>query len=109
MTSMKVPIKLIAVAAVLVFFANASRAHVPPGNAAPGSSCATAIIVPAINEISGVNYEYAYIRKHYPHSKFMDQALTSHAGKPYDVMTFLTADGKRHTLYFDISRYFGRH
>ena len=109
MTLMKLPTKLVAVAAVLLVFANASPAREPTGTATPGSSYATAIIVPAMNEISGVNYEYAYIRKHYPGSKFMYQALTSHAGKPYDLMTFVAADGKRNTSYFDISRYFGRH
>ena len=74
-----------------------------------GSSCATAIVVPATNEISGVQWEYAYIRTHYPGSKFMYQALDSHGGKPYDIMTFKTADGKQRTLYFDISGYFGRY
>src|SRR5438093_4903617 len=70
-----------------------------------GSSYATAIIVPGTNEINGVQWEYAYIRTHYPGSKFMYQALDSHSGKPYDVMTFKTAGRKQRTLYFDISRY----
>ena len=74
-----------------------------------GSSYATAIVVPATNEISGVQWEYAYIRTHYPGSKFMYQALDSHGGKPYDIMTFETANGKQRVLYFDISRYFGRY
>jgi hypothetical protein len=74
-----------------------------------GSSYATAIIVPATNEIGGVRWEYAYIRAHYPGYKFMYQALDSHGGKPYDLLTFKAADGKQHTLYFDISRYFGRY
>ena len=74
-----------------------------------GASYATAIVVPATNEMAGVQWEYAYIRSHYPGSKFMYQALDSHGVKPYDIMTFKTADGKQHTLYFDISRYFGRY
>jgi hypothetical protein len=39
----------------------------------------------------------------------MYQALGSHGGKPYDIMTFKTTDGKQRTLYFDLSRYFGRY
>jgi len=74
-----------------------------------GSSYATAIVVPATNEISGVQWEYAYIRRRYPGSKFMYQALDSYGGKPFDIMTFKAADGKQCTLYFDISRYFGRY
>jgi hypothetical protein len=74
-----------------------------------GSSYAAAIVVPGTNEINGVQWEYAYIRTHYPGSTFMYQALDSHSGKPYDIMTFKTADGKQRTLYFDISRYFGRY
>jgi hypothetical protein len=74
-----------------------------------GSSYAAAIIVPATNETTGGRWEYAYIRAHYPGSKFMYQAVGSHGGKPYDIMTFRTVDGKQHRLYFDISRYFGRY
>jgi len=74
-----------------------------------GSSYATAIMVPATNETAGVKWEYAYIRAHYPGSKFMYQAVSSHGRKPYDIMTFRTVDGKQHRLYFDISCYFGRY
>src|SRR5437867_1796067 len=81
----------------------------PASASGAGSSYATAIIVPASNEMAGVKWEYAYIREHYPGSKFMYQTLASHGRKPYDIMTFETADGKQHRLYFDISRYFGRY
>jgi hypothetical protein len=80
----------------------------PPASGA-GSSYQTAIVVPATNEVSGVAFEYDYIRAHYPKSKFVSQALSQHGGKPYDIMTFATADGKKRTLYFEISRYFGRY
>lgn len=74
-----------------------------------GSSYNTAIVVPATNEISGVTYEHDYIRSHYPDSKILSQTLEQHGGKPYDIMTFKTSDGKTRTLYFDISRYFGHY
>src|SRR4051812_26302830 len=73
-----------------------------------GSSYARAIVVPASDEMAGVRYEHDYIRTHYPGSRFLSQGLSTHGGKPYDTMTFGTSDGKQHTLYFDISRYFGR-
>jgi hypothetical protein len=98
------------VATTLVSCATTSSTTAPITAAGgAGSSHATAIVVPAMNEMAGVQWEYAYIRSHYPGSKFMYQALDSHSGKPYDIMTFKTADGKQRTLYFDISRYFGRY
>ena len=102
---------LLAFAAALASCASPTSPTSPATAAAAGvgSSYRTAIVVPATNEISGVQWEYAYIRTHYPGSKFMYQALDSHGGKPYDIMTFKTADGKQRTLYFDISGYFGRY
>ena len=73
-----------------------------------GSSFETAIVVNARDEISGVRSEYDYIRARYPGYHFMSQALAPHGGKTYDIMTFKSADGKKHVLYFDISKYFGR-
>jgi hypothetical protein len=103
---------LVTVVAPTLVSCATSNSTTPPTSAAgtgTGSSYTTAIVVPATNEITGVQWEYAYIRSHYPGSKFMYQALDSHGAKPYDLMTFKTADGKQHTLYFDISRYFGRY
>jgi hypothetical protein len=99
------------VAAILVACATPSSSTAPNTAAAggAGSSYATAIVVPAKNEMAGVQWEYAYIRSHYPGSKFMYQALDSQRAKPYDIMTFKTADGKQRRLYFDISKYFGRY
>jgi hypothetical protein len=73
-----------------------------------GSSFETAIVVNARDEISGVRSEYDYIRARYPGYRFISQALAPHGGKTYDIMTFKSADGKKHVLYFDISKYFGR-
>lgn len=83
-----------------------TKAPVPKNSA--GSSFDTAIVVPARNEMSGVKYEHDYIRTHYPRSRPLGQRLTTHRGKPYDIMMFVTPDGKDHAIYFDISRYFGR-
>jgi hypothetical protein len=98
--------------ATLLFCASPVITHAKPtpppkATASAGSSFETAIVVPAKSEPAVVKYEYDYIRTHYPRSRVSSQALTTHRGKPYDIMNFTTADGKRHTLYFDISRYFG--
>ena len=102
---------LILVAGIVVPFAlpSSTALATPAAAIGVGSSYATAIVVPATNEMAGVKWEYVYIRAHYPGSKFMYQALDSHRRKPYDIMTFKTVDGKRHRLYFDISRYYGRY
>ena len=98
-------------AAVVLSSASTTSTTLATPAAASGadSSYGTAIIVPATNEMAGVKWEYAYIRAHYPGSKFMYQAVGSHGRKPYDIMTFRTVDGKQHRLYFDISRHFGRY
>jgi len=107
---MKYPLLVIVAATVLSFASPSSITLATPAvESGAGSSYATAIVVPASNEMAGVKWEYAYIRSHYPGSKFMYQVLGSHGRKPYDVMTFKAADGKQRRLYFDISRYFGRY
>jgi hypothetical protein len=83
----------------------------PPGvslSGGDGSSLKKAIIVKAPNEESGVRAEYEYIRQHYPGSKEGDQSLQESKGKSYDVMELTTAEGKKKTLYFDITAYFGK-
>jgi hypothetical protein len=73
-----------------------------------GSSFATAIIVHAPNNVSGVRAEYDYIKARYPGYRFISQALENRGGKVYDLMTFVSADGKKRVLYFEITRFFGR-
>ena len=73
-----------------------------------GSSFARAIVVHARGELSGVPAEYAYIRARYPGYRFIMQQLVFHGRRSYDLMTFKSADGKKHLLYFDITEYFGK-
>jgi len=73
-----------------------------------GLSYATAVVVHASDKGSGVKSEYDYIRAHYPGHHFISQALAFDHGKSYDIMTFTSADRKKHVLYFDISEYLGR-
>jgi hypothetical protein len=94
------------IAAALVSCTTPSSA--PTSGARDGSSERRAIIVPKTGEITGVAYEYEYIRSHYPGAQPMMQALSiDDAGKAYDLITFKTPDGKQHRLYFDIQRFFG--
>jgi hypothetical protein len=101
---------LLFLAATLASCATPSSA--PPAQTAgprDGTSEARAIIVPKSGEITGVAYEYEYIRSHYPGAKPVMQSLSiDHAGKAYDAITIKTRDGKQRTLYFDIQRFFGK-
>ena len=67
-----------------------------------GMSYETAIIVKSIEE------EYKWIAEKYPGSKVQMQALVDKDGVPYDVLTFLTADGEKKVAHFDISKFFGK-
>src|SRR5438128_11557508 len=100
---------LLFVAVALVSCATPGSAPIAQSaGARDGSSEAKAIIVPKTGEITGVTYEYEYIRSHYPGAQPVTQALSiDNAGKAYDAITFKTPDGKQHTLYFDIQRFFG--
>jgi hypothetical protein len=73
-----------------------------------GSSFAAAIVVHAPNNIAGVGAEYDYLKKRFPGHRFVSQALANRGGKVYDVMTIVTADGKKRVLHFDITQFFGR-
>lgn len=73
-----------------------------------GSSFEKAIIIHASDEKSGVDAEYAYLKKHFPDYVTQSQSLKEHNGKAYDVLEFRTA-GKKRVIHFDISSFFGRH
>jgi hypothetical protein len=73
------------------------------------ASTEKAIVVPKTGEITGVAYEYEYIRSHYPGARPTSQALSiDDAGRAYDAITFTTPDRKEHILYSDIQRFFGK-
>ncbi len=83
----------------------------PPGisfSGGDGSSQATAIIVKAPDEMSGVHAEHAYLRQHYPGSTEGAQAVLHSKGRDYDTVEITTADGKTKTIWFDITSYFGK-
>ena|ERR1700730_5934467 len=73
-----------------------------------GSSFEHAIIVKAPNEQTGVPAEYAYIARHYPGYHRRSQSLLGHGKRAFDVLEFTTKEGKKKTLYFDITSFLGK-
>ena len=73
-----------------------------------GSSFERAIIVKAPNEQTGVPVEYAYIARRYPGYHRGSQSLLGHGKRAFDVLEFTTKEGKKKTLYFDITSFRGK-
>ena len=67
-----------------------------------GSSAAQAVVVGSIGE------EYAWMRRHCPGFQLQLQTLQEIDGRPYDVHTLRDARGEERTVYFDISRFYGK-
>ena len=73
-----------------------------------GSSIEKAVVIKGATEETGVRAEYAYIEKHYPGYKRGGQSLQSVKGRSYDAIDITTSDGKKKTVYFDITQFFGK-
>jgi hypothetical protein len=73
-----------------------------------GSSFERAIVIKASDEKTGVDAEYAYIARHYPGYRRGRQGLADRKGHAFDILDFTTKEGKKHTLYFDITSFFGK-
>jgi len=72
-----------------------------------GSSYQTAIVIKEQSELTGVPAEYAWLKANRPGWKAVGQALASHNGRPYDILT-IRKGGKTEEIYFDISNFFGK-
>jgi hypothetical protein len=98
--------------------ANDKRPTEVPGSAirfvgGDGTAVESAILIKgAHGEADGTASEYQYLAMVYgPQNtawKLERQALLSRAGKQYDAMAIVLADGTKKTVYFDISEYFGK-
>jgi hypothetical protein len=75
---------------------------------ARGVNCTQAIPVDATTEHDGIGKENAYIADNYPGAKKLGQALITCNGKPADQVDIETANGVKRSLYFDISKWFGK-
>jgi hypothetical protein len=73
-----------------------------------GSSVDRAIVIQASNEFGGDADENVYLEQQYPGYKEISQALIESSGRQYDMIDLTTADGKKLTVYFDVTSFFGR-
>jgi len=77
---------------------------------ARGLSCNSAIVIKATTEQAGIAEEHAWIQENYPGAQVpVQQSLTKCGDKPVDQIEIDTANGRKVTLYFDISNFFGKH
>jgi len=77
---------------------------------ARGLSCNGAIVIKATTEDAGIAEEHAWIQENYPGAQIpVQQSLTKCGDKPVDKIEISTANGRKVTLYFDISNFFGKH
>src|SRR3954447_5442395 len=77
---------------------------------ARGLSCSSAIVINATTEDAGIAEEHAWIQDNYPGANVpVQQSLMKCGDKPVDRIEVETANGRKVTLYFDISNFFGKH
>jgi hypothetical protein len=76
---------------------------------ARGLSCNSAIVVSATTEQTGIAEENAWIKENYPGAKKVGQSLLTCNGKTADQVDIETANGRKVSVYFDISNFFGKH
>jgi hypothetical protein len=76
---------------------------------ARGLSCNSAIVVAATTEQTGIAEENAWISENYPGAKKVGQSLMTCNGKTADQVDIETANGRKVSVYFDISNFFGKH
>jgi len=73
-----------------------------------GSSFENAVIINEIHNGLGVDDEDTWVKIHYPYSTNNGQATITHDQKPYDVLQLTTRANKAITVYFDISKFYGK-
>lgn len=74
-----------------------------------GSSIEQAVIIKhAKNEEEGVGAEAKWIKKVHPGWRKGDQALLGEKEKSFDRIEYTMPDGKKKTIFFDITEFFGK-
>src|SRR5882672_5017894 len=73
-----------------------------------GLTIGTAVIISAKSDADGTHAVYAWLREHTSGSKVKMQSLVNEAGRVYDVMEVVVADGSERSYFFDISKSFGK-
>lgn len=79
-----------------------SNAESVSGSARDGSSIEKAIVV------KNISAEYEWIRKNYPNSQVLMQALINKGKNHYDKLTVKLENGVERDFYFDINSFFGK-
>lgn len=74
-----------------------------------GISCNSTVIIDAANEKEGIAKENAWIAENYPGAKKVGQELITCNDKTADQIDIETANGQKRSVYFDISKWFGKH
>jgi len=98
--------------AAIVLFLGFQAVHADPQrlfSGGDGSSAKAAIVIHAKNETAGISAEHRWVEEHLGGGTFQDQELIVSGGRSYDRIEIITADGSSHTIYFDISAYFGKY
>jgi hypothetical protein len=72
-----------------------------------GSTVDQAVQVLAVDENEGARLENEWIYGHFGRFRKNFGALASAEGRHYDVIRFELPDGSEHTIYFDITGFFG--
>ncbi len=73
-----------------------------------GSSRQAAIVIDgARNEVEGINAENLWVLKHQPGWRKAHQSLIQAGSRAFDAIEYEAPDGK-HTLWFDITSFFGK-
>ena len=76
---------------------------------ARGLSCNSAIVIKATTEQTGIAEENAWINENYPGARKVGQSLITCNEKPADQVDIETENGRKVSIYFDISNFFGKH
>ena len=70
-----------------------------------GSSFEQAIVILGATGSTGVDAEYVYLNVHFPGFALCRQRLCPHNSRNYDVLEFMTPDGRELSVYFDITSF----
>ncbi len=74
-----------------------------------GTSFADAISIEMTDTRDGVGYERFLLEKKYPGYKLLKQWLIEKDGKFYDVLDIELPNGKKTSVHFDISNFYGKY
>jgi hypothetical protein len=86
----------------------AQRPTTSPRVARDGNSMASAVVIQAPDESTGVAAEYQWIADRFPGYTRGGQALLNKDGRFYDTLDITTSSGEHKTFYFDITNFFGK-